>query len=637
VCGIAGQLQLDAQRPADGALVRRMTAAIAHRGPDGYGHHVKGPIALGHRRLAIIDLETGAQPLCNEDGSVWVVFNGEIYNFRELRRSLEGAGHVFRTNSDTEVIVHLYEEHGDDCVRHLKGMFAIAVWDERRRRLLLARDRVGIKPLYYAHADGSLVFASEIKALLEDRSLPRRFDPTAIDRFLTYYYLPGERTLFEGVRRLPPGHLMTVEHGRSTIRPYWSIDFSASRFEGRFSDAVEALRSLLDRTVSSHLMSDVPLGVLLSGGVDSSGMLAYAARRSSMPVSTFTIGFSGQRFADERPYAALAARHFGATHHEITMSAADFAHQLPMYTWHMEDPVCEPPAIALHAVAKLARERSVKVLLSGEGGDEAFGGYNKYAYLLALESAKAALGPARPLLKPIMGSLASVGLRSLRNYTGFVDADLADYYYSCTSSPQTYFNQRKSRLYSPSLLAEASRQTAAAPTRELLARLRSLPPLHRMLHVDTVTWLPDDLLVKADKMTMATSVELRVPLLDSDVLEFAASLPPSFKVRGWPPKRVLRAALAGTVPPPILRRKKMGFPVPYESWLRVDLADQVDDLLHDALLTDYFRTAAVDELVAAHRRGEARSQEVFSLMVIALLGRQFLSNRYDIGREEAAA
>jgi asparagine synthase (glutamine-hydrolysing) len=395
MCGIAGQLSLDPHRPADGALVRRMTSAMVHRGPDGSGHLVRGPVALGHRRLAIIDLDTGAQPLSNEDGTVWVTFNGEIYNFRELRASLQARGHVFRTDSDTEVIVHLYEDYGEDCVTHLKGMFAFAVWDERGRRLFLARDRVGIKPLYYARTATSLLFASEIKALLEDPALPRRFDPRAIDRFLTYYYLPGEGTLFEGIQRLAPGHSLTVADGRVTVRQYWDIDFAATAYSGNFDDAVHSLRGLLDRTVAGHLMSDVPVGVLLSGGVDSTGMLRYAADHCSTPVRTFTIGFAGQRFADERPYARLAAQHFGAEHHEMTLDAAQFSELLPLYAWHMEEPVCEPPAIALYAVSQLARQQSVKVLLSGEGGDEAFGGYNKYAYLLALETAKSLLGPAR--------------------------------------------------------------------------------------------------------------------------------------------------------------------------------------------------------------------------------------------------
>ena len=637
MCGIAGQLSLDLHRPADGALVRRMTSAMLHRGPDGSGHIVRGPVALGHRRLAIIDLDTGTQPLCNEDGSVWVTFNGEIYNFRELRASLEARGHVFRTQSDTEVIVHLYEDHGEDCVTYLKGMFAFAVWDERQRRLFMARDRVGIKPLYYARTATSLLFASEIKALMEDPALPRALDPRAIDRFLTYYYLPGEDTLFEGIHRLAPGHSLTVADGRVNVRRYWDIDFAATPFSGSFDDAVHTLRGLLDRTVASHLMSDVPVGVLLSGGVDSTGMLRYASDHSGTAVRAFTIGFAGQRFADERPYARLAAQRFGAEHHEMTLGAAEFGELLPLYTWHMEEPVCEPPAMALYAVSRLARQQSVKVLLSGEGGDEAFGGYNKYAYLLALEAAKSLLGPARAALRPLMRTFATLGLPSLRNFTALVEPSLAQYYLSCSSTPDTPFNRHKSRLYSASLRDVAARSRADAPTRELFQQLKNLPRLHQMLHVDTKTWLPDDLLIKADKMTMATSVELRVPLLDSDILEFAASLPASFKVRGWPPKRVLRSALADSVPRAILKRKKIGFPVPYDGWLRHDLKDQVDDLLHDSALADYFDRDAVQGIVAAHRRGEGGSQEVFSLMVLALLQRQFVARRPSAELQEAAA
>ena len=635
MCGIAGQVSLDHERPVDAGLIRRMTRVIAHRGPDGEGHHVVGPVGLGHRRLAIIDASTGAQPMCNEDGSVWITFNGEIYNYAALRTQLQAQGHVFKSASDTEVIVHLYEEHGEDCLQHLRGMFAFAIWDAPRRTLFLARDRVGIKPLYYTRTPTSLLFASEIKSLLEDPSVPRRFDPQAIDRFLTYYYLPGEDTLFSGIHRLEPGHCMTVRDGRVAIHRYWDLDFDTSPRWHRFDEGVEALQELLSRTVRGHLVSDVPVGVLLSGGVDSTGMLRYAAEHSATPVQTFTIGFEGQGFVDERPYARLAADTFGATHREITLSAADFGDLLPLYASHMEDPVCEPPAIALYAVARLAREASVKVLLSGEGGDEAFGGYNRYGYLLALEAAKARLGAARGVLRLGMESLASAGLRKLRNFTALVEPPLRDHYLSCASTPFTPFNRLKPSLYRAGF-ADALRGPASdEPTQRLFTRVGALPRLHQMLYVDTKTWLPDDLLIKADKMTMATSVELRVPFLDSDVLEFAASLPASFKLRGWPPKRVLRAALRDVVPKAILQRKKAGFPVPYDRWLRHELSGFVHDTIHgrDSVLGDYFSRDALARLTDGHRRGEGTSQEVFSLVVLELIHRSFVG----AGRSAAAA
>ena len=377
-----------------------------------------GPVGLGHRRLAIIDASAGAQPMCNEDGSVWITFNGEIYNHAALRHELQRQGHVFRSVCDTEVIVHLYEQHGEGCLQLLRGMFAFAIWDARHQSLFLARDRVGIKPLYYTRTATSLLFASEIKSLFEDPSVARRFDPAAIDRFLTYYYLPGEETLFESVHRLLPGHCMRVARGQITVRRYWDLQYAVATPAPRFGEAVEALQELLGRTVRSHLLSDVPIGVLLSGGVDSTAMLRHAAEHAAAPVRAFTVGFSDAGTVDERPYARLAAREFGATLDEVTLDARGFGDLLPKYAAHMEEPVCEPPAIALYAVTRQARAASVKVLLSGEGGDEAFGGYNRYAYLLALEAMKARLGPARGALRWAMQALARLGVPQARTVFG---------------------------------------------------------------------------------------------------------------------------------------------------------------------------------------------------------------------------
>jgi asparagine synthase (glutamine-hydrolysing) len=630
MCGIAGKLALDGQTPVDRRLLERMTRSLAHRGPDGEGCYLQGPVGLGHRRLAIIGLDpSGAQPMSNEDGTVWVSFNGEIYNHRALRRELEQRGHVFRSQTDTEVIVHLYEEHGDDCVDQLRGMFAFAIWDVRRQRLFIARDRVGIKPLYYTRSRDALLFASEIKALMVDPGVERRIRPAAIDRFLSYYYLPGEQTLFEGIHRLPPGHCMTVARGRITVRRYWDLSFTEDPRWRHFDDAVGRLQELLSATVGSHLASDVPVGVLLSGGVDSTAMLGEAARQLPQAPHSFTVGFDGESFADERPYARLAAQAFGSRHEEITLSPEDFGALLPLYTWHMEEPVCEPPAIALYAVARQARRAGVKVLLSGEGGDEAFGGYNKYAYLVALEQMKAAFGPARGLLRWGMAAGARLGAPSLRHYTALVQPPLGSHYLSCTSNPGTPFNRQKHTLYRADFAAGLIPGQADEPTRRLFARQAGLPLLHRLLQVDTKTWLPDDLLIKADKMTMATSVELRVPLLDSDLLEFAASLPAGHKLRGWPPKRVLRTALRGQVPQAILQRRKLGFPVPYGRWLRHELRDQVHAAIDDprGVLRDCFEPAALRVLVAAQRPDGEGAQEVFSLLVLDLLDRQFIHGR----------
>jgi asparagine synthase (glutamine-hydrolysing) len=625
MCGIAGRLNFDRDRPIDRDVLREMMDRIQHRGPDGGGEYVRGPVGLGHRRLSIIDLATGSQPMCNEDGTIWVVYNGEIYNFRELRTSLESRGHVFRSTSDTEVIVHLYEEMGERCVTRLQGMFAFALWDERKQQLLLARDRVGIKPLYFANVGNAIIFASEIKSLLADPELDPQINLRAIDRFITYYYPPDDQTLFDSVRKLPPGHYLTVRDGQIAKTQYWDLSFAAPAAGERFDDAVDTLRELLSWTVRDHMISDVPLGILLSGGVDSTGLLSYAVRHAQSSVHTFTLGFAGAGVEDERPYARLAAQTFGTIHHEISLSADDFQALLPTYVWHMEEPVCEPPAIALYAVSRLARRSSVKVLLSGEGGDEAFGGYQTYRNLLLLEALKRALGPARGLLRIALQTLAKAGYERLGKYGCLVDPPHSAYYLSRTATPFTPFNRLKQDLYGPALVAAVESAAPDASTRPLFDHAVGDSMLNRMLYVDTKTWLPGDLLLKADKMTMATSVELRVPFLDTRVLEFAASLPSRYKVHGWELKRVLKAALRKSVPEAILRRKKAGFPVPYEAWLRNEMREYVSDTLLavDAASASFFSRRAVKELLDRHQRGENSSKEVFCLLVLELWCKQF--------------
>jgi len=604
--------------------------AITHRGPDGEGRHVAGPVGLGHRRLSIIDLNTGAQPMCNEDGTVWIVYNGEIYNYLDLRAELVARGHTFKSTTDTEVIVHLYEELGEESIARLRGMFAFAIWDERKQMLLLARDRVGIKPLYYTNTGKALLFASEIKSLLVDPSVESKISARGIDRFLTYYFMPGNETLFEGIYKLDPGNYLTVRNGQVTKRQYWDLRFEISTRWKRFDEAVEALQELLKRTVKDHMISDVPVGVLLSGGVDSTGVLRYAVEQSDRQIRTFTIGFEGEDFPDERPYALMAAQHYGTLHQDITMTAKDFQDFLPKYIWHMEEPVCEPPAIALYFVSRLARESSVKVLLSGEGGDEAFGGYQTYRNLLLLEGLKSAFGPAKQLLRFGLQTLGKLGWERIRRYSRLIDPSLSQYYLSRTATPYTGFNILKPILFTKEfanvLGGEMSHNTL---TRHLFEQFNGESTLNSMLYVDTKTWLPDDLLVKADKMSMATSVELRVPLLDFQVLEFAASLPPHFKVKGWSTKRILKAALQDSVPRAILKRKKTGLPVPYNRWLKKELKEFVFETILDqnSALRTYFSKDALFELLQIHQRGEGYSQEVFCLLVLELLHRQFVKGR----------
>ena len=525
MCGICGKLNFYRSASVDPALIRAMLGSIRHRGPDDEGVYVTPRVGLGHRRLAIIDLNTGHQPLSNEDGTVWIVFNGEIYNYQELRAFLLNKGHVFKTQTDTEVIVHLYEEFGPECLQKLRGMFAFAIWDENKKTLFLARDRLGIKPLYYCLTDEFLVFASEIKAILADPSVNREVAEGMVDRFLTFLYLPGTDTLLKDVKKLAPGHYLLVQDGNAQVRQYWDLQFSKSSPSRSVKDAESELLALLEEVVELHMIADVPIGVLLSGGVDSSAVLSLAAERTDKAVSSYTVGFSAPGVDDERPYARLAAEAFGSQHHEMTLSAEDFAAFMPQYVWHMEEPVCEPPAIALYYVSKLA-SKYVKVLLSGEGGDEGFAGYSNYRNLLWLERIKSSLSPLAGTVGQGLSFAGSLfHWPRVSSYTVLMNAEFPGYYYSRTSNPYRYAGNGLGSLYSGEFARSIDRESTLEPVRRLQAHVRNQNTLDAMLYIDTKTWLPDDLLVKADKMTMANSVELRVPLLDHKILEFAAALP----------------------------------------------------------------------------------------------------------------
>jgi asparagine synthase (glutamine-hydrolysing) len=626
MCGICGKMMFDPGATVSPALVMAMADTIRHRGPDDEGQYVSGPIGLGFRRLSIIDLQSGHQPLSNENGTIWIVFNGEIYNYQELRRFLVGKGHIFKTQTDTEVIVHLYEELGPRCVERLRGMFGLAVWDEKNRSLFLARDRVGIKPLYYCMRNDCLLFGSEIKAILADPSVSRKIASDVIDRFLTFLYLPGQETLLKEINKLEPGHYLLVKDGKASITQYWDLRFSESNPRPSEKEAEAQLVELLAETVKLHMIADVPVGVLLSGGVDSTGVLSFAVDGTDKKVSSFTVGFSGTHVADERPYARLAAQKFGTQHYDMTIAAKDFAAFMPQYVWHMEEPVCEPPAIALYYVSKLAREY-VTVLLSGEGGDEAFAGYSNYRNLVWLERLKRGISPlngAAGLGLQIANSLFH--LHRVAKYAPLMTDRFPDYYYSRTSNPYLFAGNRLGKVYSSSFAQAIDRERTLEPVRKLQNHVQGHSTLDAMLYIDTKTWLPDDLLIKADKMTMANSIELRVPLLDHKILEFAASLPASFKLKGFSLKYILKKALGQRIPQEICHRKKTGFPVPYESWLRDELKGLIWNVLTDRRTTErgYFRKDAVEALLRANTNGNNYSKEIFSLLSLELWQRTFL-------------
>lgn len=601
-----------------------MADTIAHRGPDDDGYYVSGQIGLGFRRLSIIDLNTGHQPLSNEDDTVWIVFNGEIYNYLELREFLQTKGHRFKTHTDTEVIIHLYEEFGEACVDKLRGMFAFAIWDTRQESLFLARDRVGIKPLYYWLSDKCLIFGSEIKAILAAPEVRPEVNPQMIDRFLTFYYLPGEETLLRNINKLMPGSHMMIRNGKAVVTQYWNLHFNP--IECSLREAENKLITLLDECVQMHMISDVPVGFLLSGGVDSTAMLGMAVGKTDHALSSFTLGFSAPGIADERPYARLAAGRFGSEHHEMSISAREFADFLPKFTWFMEEPVCEPQAVALYYVTRLAAQH-VKVLISGEGGDEAFAGYPIYRNLLWLERIKRMLGPLAGSVSSALGSLNSVWPSPrLSKYGPLLNLPFGSSYYSRTSSPNRFFNARGRDLYSHDFLSSVDREFSTRPIREYLNDGAAKGMVNRMLYADTKTSLPDDLLLKADKMTMANSIELRVPFLDHKFLEFAAALPENMKVRNFTTKYVAKVALRDRIPTEILRRKKVGFPVPQESWLRNDLKDWVRDILLDrrTLNRGYFKKSCVEYLIDQDRQFHTFPKEVLSLVVLELWHRTFV-------------
>lgn len=627
MCGICGRLYLTGeQREVDRASLQDMMTVMDHRGPDEQGMYLFKNVGLGHKRLRIIDLTTGAQPLSNEDMTVWVIYNGEIYNYQELRQELLAKGHQLRTACDTEVIVHLYEEFGESLVSRLRGMFSFALWDQKTGFLMLARDRVGIKPLYYCRTRNALLFASEIKSLLLDPTVSSEIEPGAVDIFLRYGYVSGEQTLFKNIQKLPPGHYLTVCDGTVKTNQYWDLRFSDTRKDQGIEESAEELDELLGRTIRNHIISDVPVGILLSGGVDSTAVLSYAAETGT-PLSTFTIGFDEHGASDERRSARVAASRFGTRHYEETFTAKDFADCLPKYIWHMEEPVCEPPAIALYFITKLARQH-VTVLLSGEGGDEAFAGYKNYRNLVWLEHLKASLGPmVRPLAQICSTAALTGGLPRLRRLAALAMSNPEQYYCGRTSDPLNYFSGDRDRVYGRDFAAQLHDHANDWLTGLPLAQPSRSQLLQTLLYIDTKTWLPDDLLVKADKMSMANSVELRVPFLDHQVLEFAASLPARHKLHGFQTKYILKRVLSARVPRQILKRPKTGFPVPYNHWMRTELKALAWDVLTDPATKKrgYFQPHLAEQLLHRNAVDGSYAKEIFSLIVLELWHRTFIS------------
>jgi asparagine synthase (glutamine-hydrolysing) len=625
MCGIVGQANAEGRR-GDGATLARMCAALEHRGPDSRGLHVDAGVGLGIQRLRVIDLATGDQPIFNEDRSVAVVLNGEIYNYRELRARLQRAGHRFATVGDTEVIAHLYEEEGARFVESLHGMFGVAVWDARRRRLVLARDRVGKKPLYYAERAGTLSFASELAALMEDRDVPRDVDHLALDAFLAYRWVPSPMTAFRAVRKLPPASTLVYEDGRATVTRYWRLDYSRKRAVDDPREVHEELREHIRAATTRRLISDVPLGAFLSGGVDSAAVVAAMAEASSRPVQTFSIGFTDEKF-DELPLARLVAQRFATDHHELVVEPHAME-LIPRIVRHYGEPFADDSAVPSFYLAKMAR-RHVTVALNGDGGDESFGGYTRYV-------ANAAAARVQRIPVALRRAIAAAGLRvpesgtidswpsRLRRLAHTLALDAPGRYVAY----MTHLNGlQRERLYTDEYRALIGQ---ADPADVMIGPWRAsgaASVLDRMLDVDVQTYLPDDLLTKMDIATMASSLEARSPLLDHELMEFAAALPPELKVRGREKKVVLRGALRGWVPDEVLDAPKRGFRLPLGDWLRGELRGYARDVLLDrrAVGRGHFREPYVRELLDRHAAGiEDHSQGIWTLLMFELWHQEFV-------------
>jgi asparagine synthase (glutamine-hydrolysing) len=616
MCGIAGILTPG--RPIERRQLERMVASMAHRGPDGTYLWHREDVALGVRRLAIVDVPGGAQPLANESGTVQVLFNGEIYNHEALRRALEAEGHVLASRTDGAVIPHLYEQHGDDLFERLDGIFAIALWDTANRRLLLARDRIGVKPLYLHRHARELRFASELRALLTDPSVPRELDLHALDQHLTFRYTPAPRTLLAGVDKLTPstvlcwheGKVVTKRYGRSAAPPPTKLSFAA---------AAEAFRGQLRGAVHRQLMSDRPVGVMLSGGLDSAAVVALAAERSSH-TRTFTVGFEGGGDADETALARQTARLFGTDHREQTIGDAEFLETLPRVIEMLEEPVATSSALGHLAVARLAREHGVPVLLSGQGADELLGGYWRYVgeWLAGTASHIPLARAAARVSALVRNGRLERGLRALSH---------ADALTRLSQIYAVFTNEQKLWLYRPELAHQTTDADAFAPVQRLLREADGRTTLDQMMYVDLRQWLPDDLLLVGDKMAMAASVEMRVPFLDNELVDLVESLPSSYKLRHGRRKAIEKAALAPLLPAAIIRRKERGFVTPIDRWLRSGMRPFAREVLlaPDSCCAGLFRTSAIEALLERHAaRRHDHTRQIFCLLSFELWARSYL-------------
>jgi asparagine synthase (glutamine-hydrolysing) len=631
MCGIFGAANLNAGGQPNEELLTRMGNVIVHRGPNDHGHYVGRGMAFGMRRLSIIDVAGGHQPIPNEDKSVWVICNGEIYNFKELRKGLEERGHVFSCDSDTEIIAHLYEEEGVNLFKRLRGMFGVAIWDVKRSRLILARDRLGKKPLYVCREQNRILFASEMKSILEVYGGSRTLNPKALREYLALGYVPAPLTLLEGIEKVLPGHYWVIENGKVQDREYWDVP-TATVDNSSEEECVEKIREKLLESVRIRLISDVPLGAFLSGGIDSSAIVAAMARlNSGQPVKTYSIGFEGQdSFYNELPYARIVAKAFGTDHHEIIVRP-EIAKLLPSLIWHLDEPIADSAFVTTYLVAKMARE-TVTVILSGVGGDELFGGYRRYLgnqfasyYNWLPKTVRSSWLPK------MLSHLPQDRHSNFKNYVRYADAFVKSAAQDSASRYMSYVtlfssdNQRA--LLSDSLAKTVNGNGCASKIMKHYFEAPGLSGLNQLIYADLKTSLADDLLALTDKMTMAASIECRAPFVDQELVEMAAAMPESFKIRGFTMKYLLKKAVKPWLPAEIINRKKRGFGAPMGSWIRRDLEPLMDNLLSENQIRkrQLFNWPVVQEMIARHKTQKADySDQLLGLINLELWCRIFL-------------
>lgn len=627
MCGINGiAYSPESGKKVDEALLVRMRDVMRYRGPDGSGEFVKGNIGLGHRRLSIVDLSTGDQPMFNADGSCVIVYNGEVYDHADHRPGLIDRGYIYTSTSDTETILHLYEEFGSECLKKLRGMFAFAIWNERERELLLARDRFGVKPLYYCHDDeGSLFFASEIKAILESGAVPARLNYSALPDQFANHGTSGEVTLFEGIKRLLPGHFLVWKDGGITIEQYWDLSFEPKVAVSSDADCVAEWHERFRESVKLRLMSDVALGMFLSGGIDSSAIAAVMSELVDEPIKTFSVGFS-EDSANEFSYARQAAKAFRTDHHEITITAEQFFEALPELVWHEDEPLGFEASVPLFFVSKLAQER-VKVVLTGEGSDETLAGYGRYWKALKLldyggKYEAVTPGLLRDAVRSGVAALPGALNRKLKRTFLSLETDVENIYFDNFA---IFGKQLQRRLFTDTAYEQMGDAGPYRGLHQWLAETDASSTLDKLLYVDTKTYL-HELLMKQDQMSMAASVESRVPFLDHKMVEFTARLPERMKLRGRTTKWILREAMKGILPNEIIDRPKMGFPVPIGEWFCGKARSVIDEfvLSERVISRGLFDPGFLSELVAAHDNGEDHASRLFRLVTFEMWMRKFI-------------